>query len=771
MSDDRPESALHDSGPKTDRQNLLTERIRLALTRSPIILFSQDRDLQYTWIFNPYPGLTSADVLGKRDDQLFPPKDAERLTGIKRRVLETGEGAREEVRITFDTTSCFYDLTIEPLHDAENNIVGVAGAALDITARKQAEEALFASEERYRAASELLFGYVYSYRVEPNFKMALEWLSGNFEGVTGFSLHEAEVRSGWTMAINPEDRDIIRKKVRALLAGQEDVSEYRIFTKAGETRWVRDFSRPVRDETRGRVVRIYGATQDITERREAADALRGSEQRFRLLAENAADMIYRIRLTDGVYDYVSPAAITVTGYAPEEFYRNPFLLRRIVHPDWKDYFGEAWSRLLTGDVEPFYEYKIIHKTGVERWMYLRNTLIRDGEGRPVAVEGIVSDITGRKEAERELQESEERFRRLAQATVEGIIIIDKGIILDANENYAAMLGYTLEEIIGRPVDAFVAPESRELVTDQIREKREQPYESKALRKDGAIVEIEAVGKSIPWHGRQVRVTAIRDITGRKRMEEALRESEERYREIFENALDSYFLIEVTPESRFRFIQLNPAAEFMIGRLSRQVAGKYLEEALDPGLSTPLMARCRQCIESGIPLSYEDERDDSAGRFTFHTTLIPVRNESGNFYRIVGIAHDITDLKRTEAELRFTDFSINHSAEAIYWIGRDARILKVNEAACRLLGYTREEMLSLSITDIDPNFPRERWPENWEMSRKERSYTIKSSHRRKDGSVFPVEISVNFFEYEGKEYHFSCVRDMTARQRTEEKSRE
>ncbi|MHB9029814.1 MAG: PAS domain S-box protein, partial [Candidatus Latescibacterota bacterium] len=426
MPDDRPDKTLNNSQRETDAPSLLAERIRLALTRSPVIVFSQDRDLRYTWISNPYPGYATAEIIGKRDDQLFPPRDAEPLSGIKHRVMETGEGAREEVRITIGAEVRFYDLTVEPLRDTDEEIVGIAGAALDISARKRAEEALSTSEERYRAVSELIFGYVYSYRVEANFKMTLEWLSGNFEGVTGFGASEAEARSGWTMAINPDDRDVIRKKVRALLAGQEDVSVYRIFTKAGETRWVRDFSRPVRDEVRGRVVRIYGATQDITER---------------------------------------------------------------------------------------------------------------------------------KEAERELQESEERFRRLAQATVEGIIIIEKGVILDANENYAAMLGYDLGEIIGRPVEAFVAPESRDLVSGHIREKFEQPYESKALRKDGTVIEIEAVGKSIPWHGRKVRVAAIRDITGRKRMEEALRESEERYREIFENAPDSYFLIEVTPGPRFKFIQL------------------------------------------------------------------------------------------------------------------------------------------------------------------------------------------------------------------------
>ena len=284
--------------PQSAQGDSLEERVRAALTQSPVILFSQDTDLRYTWMFNAYPGFTVEEILGRCDEEIFSPRDDARLTTLKHRVLKTGVGIREEVRITLHGRIYDFEIMIEPLYDSMKSLIGVTGAVLDITARKRAEHNLSTSEERYRSISELVFSFAYSYRVEQNFKITLEWLSGHFRDITGLSAEEASARGDWMMLVYPEDCHILRDKVRALLVGQENVSEYRIFTRDAEVRWVRDYSRPVWDAARGRVVRIYGAAEDITEHREAAEALVKSEERFRLMAENAADMVYRMNLID-----------------------------------------------------------------------------------------------------------------------------------------------------------------------------------------------------------------------------------------------------------------------------------------------------------------------------------------------------------------------------------------------------------------------------------------------------------------------------------------
>jgi PAS domain S-box-containing protein len=150
--------------------------------------------------------------------------------------------------------------------------------------------------------------------------------------------------------------------------------------------------------------------RDITKRKLAEEKFKKSELQFRRIFENARDMIYRMALPDGKYEYVSPAAIDITGYSPEELYNNPLLIQKVIHPDWFAYFAQEWEKLNNGEVAPFYEYKIIHKSGEVKWVYQTNVLVLNEKRKPIAIEGIVTDITERKRAEDALRESELRFK-------------------------------------------------------------------------------------------------------------------------------------------------------------------------------------------------------------------------------------------------------------------------------------------------------------------------------------------------------------------------
>ncbi len=148
------------------------------------------------------------------------------------------------------------------------------------------------------------------------------------------------------------------------------------------------------------------------QRDKAEEALQRSEERYRRLTENARDMIYRMSLPDGQYEYASPASVDLFGYTPTELYDSPLLIRKAIHPDWQDYFEEQWVRLIIGDMPPSYEYQIIHKLGETRWVYQRNVLIRDDKQRPIAIEGIVTDITERKCVEQSLKETNKSLEEM-----------------------------------------------------------------------------------------------------------------------------------------------------------------------------------------------------------------------------------------------------------------------------------------------------------------------------------------------------------------------
>lgn len=169
----------------------------------------------------------------------------------------------------------------------------------------------------------------------------------------------------------------------------------------------------------GDVVGAVVAFQDISERKRAEEALKNSEERFRRLAENARDVIFRMSIPDGTYEYMSPAASELTGYTPAEFYHDPQLLREFVHPDWSGYIQEGWLKILEGEIPATYEFQIIHKTGEVRWVNQRNILVRDDNGRPVAIEGIVTDVTERKKSEEDLRRlNEELEQRVRERTAE-----------------------------------------------------------------------------------------------------------------------------------------------------------------------------------------------------------------------------------------------------------------------------------------------------------------------------------------------------------------
>ena len=164
---------------------------------------------------------------------------------------------------------------------------------------------------------------------------------------------------------------------------------------------------------------------DITKYKHAKDELRESERRYRRLAENARDMIYRMSLPKGIYEYVSPASKDIFGYSPKEFYDSPILIRETMHPDWKDYFKKQWTLLLADNMPPFYEYQIINKSGETRWVNQRNVLIHDENGKPAAIEGVVTDITDRKQAEDTLRNERDNLKNIFEAMRDCVYIVNR----------------------------------------------------------------------------------------------------------------------------------------------------------------------------------------------------------------------------------------------------------------------------------------------------------------------------------------------------------
>jgi diguanylate cyclase (GGDEF)-like protein/PAS domain S-box-containing protein len=150
---------------------------------------------------------------------------------------------------------------------------------------------------------------------------------------------------------------------------------------------------------------------------------------------------------------------------------------------------------------------------------------------------------------------------------------------------------------------------------------------------------------------------------------------------------------------------------------------------------------------------------------------PVVDQKGNYYGRIWNFRDITESKRNERDLRLTQFSIEHASDSIFWMNSRGRIVYVNRVTCSSLGLSREELFTRSISDIDPLFPKENWEVFWKELKTRGSMTFESQQRTKDGRVFPVEVTANYFSFDKQEYGFAFVRDVTERRKAEEKDRE
>ncbi len=213
---------------------------------------------------------------------------------------------------------------------------------------------------------------------------------------------------------------------------------------------------------------------------------------------------------------------------------------------------------------------------------------------------------------------------------------------------------------------------------------------------------------------------------------------------------------------------NPAAERMFGWSASEIVGKSIETILPPDRADEEQIILTRIRDGQRVTHFETVRRRKDGSpLEVSVAVSPIRDESGRIVGASKTSRDITERRRLETQLRMNQFSVDRAADATFWVAANAEILFVNDAACRMLGYTREEMVGATVPDIDPNFPPEAWPAHWEELRRRRTFTFESDHRTKDGRTLKTEVTVNYLEFEGREYNCALMRDITERKRIDE----
>jgi PAS domain S-box-containing protein len=478
---------------------------------------------------------------------------------------------------------------------------------------------------------------------------AFLFLNLAFEKITGWSRAEWVGRP-FMPIVHPDDLPLVMERFQQGLEGEIPLPfEARFLCKSGD--YVAGEVIGVPHIVNGKVVEGYGFVRNITERKKVEKELRDAELKYRVIADNTYDWEWWLSPA-GEFIHSSPSCCRITGYTASEFSDNAELFRTIIHhadlPDWDNHRRESSQ----GKVVPAVEFRILHKDGSEHWIEHICQPVFDDTGKFQGSRGSNRDATDRKQTEEVLRESEEKYRSLVERANDGICIIQDKIVKYANLRQAEMWGGAVEELINTPFINYIHPDELPKVIDNYnRRMAGEPippiYEAALRRKDGSKAYAELNVGIVNYLGKPAELVITRDLTERKKAEEALRESEEKLRLMFESVTEGIIITDLNGI----IVDTNEATVHMHGCDSKkQLIGRSSFEFIAERDHARAMECLKETLEQGCSgiIEYTLLREDGS-EFPGELSVSLIRDKSGNPASFVAIARDITERKLIEEE--------------------------------------------------------------------------------------------------------------------------
>lgn len=561
-------------------------------------------------------------------------------------------------------------------------------------ARRQTEDSALEALQRFRRIVDDSLDMVVVF--DPDGRA--EYINRAFTAATGFTAGEVigqPLRSATSMpdALESACQDTIQR-------GRSWHGEWEARKKSGDPYWL-SMTVSLIAESNGAAERLVATGHDITERKMTEHALERSEEHFRSLVEGAADVIAVVSL-DGVVQYVSPSITPVSGWRQEEVVGARMF--DFVHPDDRPLLTEKFRQGIAGTKEhTSSEYRARAKDGT--WRVIQST----GRMMPDRSAYVIHsrDITERKLAEQAVRESEERFRTLAEFTPAAMMIVQDSRTLYANSASEMMLEYTRDELMSMSFLEVVHPDFRERVRGYVlaRQRGEAAppqYEAKIITRSGKERWVSSSAAVIEHESRPAVLGIAFDITDRKLAEDALRESEERFRQFAENIED---VVWIADAGKSAILYVNPAFEKVWGRPHQEIYSNLASftEVVHPDDRQIAQQMLNRTVEAAYPPELlRIVRPDGSLRWIRNRTF-PIRDAAGEIRRIAGIVEDITERMVTEQALRESEAryrALYQDNPAMYFtVDEYGAVLSVNQFGAEQLGYAVDELIGRRVIDV------------------------------------------------------------------------
>lgn len=599
-------------------------------------------------------GYSSEDILGKKLWEIGFIQDKTRARSAFNALQKDGYIRYEELPLKAKSGRI---LNVEFI----SNVYPVNGSKIiqcnirDISDRVRAEAGLRASEKIYRAIIEQMPDLFY--RAD---------LAGNLTMITPKGAQMAGYNSPDEMIGLNIGRDLYaaqkeRERFLAALAEKGEVSDYPLTLKVrdGTCRHVTVSSHFYYDD-QGTVLGVEGIVHDITDRIQAEDALREREEKYRDFFRTSRDGVF-ITTVDGRLEDVNDALVELLGYADKEELLKVRVVDLYADPDSRKEHIRAIQA--QGSIKD-YPVGLRKNDGTVIQTLITTVVRKDGAGNTIGFQGTIRDVTELMRAENALRESEEKFRNIFDQITDAVHIHEigengqPGRFVEVNEVACRMLGYSREELLCQsPLDSVTGYHSRRVedIAQELSTNGSAIFETEHRRKDGVIVPVEINARKVRLLGRDLILAIVRDITERKRAEEALRESEKRYRNVVEGQTE--FICRFTPDGTHIF--LNEAYCRYFGKKREEMIGHRFIPSIPPGDQQPVRDHFASLTREN-PVATVEHRiimPDGTIRWQ-HWTDRAIFDKQGNIREFQSVGSDITDRKEAELALEIAHAKLN-----------------------------------------------------------------------------------------------------------------